>query len=130
MKLFLQIEINQWQNASYEKPLLSFASSLSKDLVTAEIDNQSDSAIVDMVIKLCNQADHIFVLVLAQPDQPLGSTLKLLHQLLRNDQRIHTVILSGNHEPSENLLRTLDQRFKKENDSEKIREWITGFALA
>jgi len=130
MKLFLHLELRPWQNSGYEKPLLSFASSLSGDVIGAEIDNQSESSIVDVVIKLCSQMNQLFILIQAQPEETIGSTLKLLNHLLRNEHQIHTIVLSGNHEQAEKLLRTLDQRFKKEEDPEKIKEWIKDFALA
>jgi hypothetical protein len=130
MKLFLQLELRKWQETGYEKPLLSFASSLSSDVIGAEIDNQTESSIVDVVIKLCNQVNQIFILIQAQPDESLGSTLKLLNHLLRNEQQIHSIVLSGEHEPAEKLLRTLNERFNKEGDPEKIKRLIKDFALA
>ncbi len=130
MKLFLHLELRKWQDTGYEKPLLSFASSLSSDVIGAEIDNQSESSIVEVVIKLCDQVDRIFILIQAQPDESIGSTLKLLNHLLRNDHQVHTVVLSGNHDKAEKLLSTLEQRFKKEDDHEKIRKLIKDFALA
>jgi len=130
MKLFLQLELRKWQDSSYKKPLLSFASSLSSDVIGAEIDHQSEGSIVEMVITLYNRVDQIFMLIQAQPDEPLGASLKLLNHMLRNDQAIHTVVLSGNHEQTERLLQSLDTRFIKESDQEKIKDWIREFALA
>jgi hypothetical protein len=130
MKLFLHLELRAWKDTGYEKPLLSFASSLSSDVIGAEIDNQSDGDIVEMVVKLCGQMDQIFILIQAHPDESIGSTLKLLNHLLRNAHQVHTIVLSGNHELAEKLLRTLDKRFKKEDDQEKIKELIKAFALA
>lgn len=130
MKLFLHLELRKWQESGYEKPLLSFASSVSSDVIGAEIDNQTESSIVDVVIKLCSQVNQIFILIQAQPDESIGSTLKLLNHLLRNEKKIHAIVLSGNHEQAEKLLRTLSDRFKKEDDPKKIKEWIKEFALA
>lgn len=130
MKLFLHLELRPWQDAGYEKPLLTFASSLSSDVIGAEIDNQSESSIVDVIIKLCDQVNKIFILIQAQPDESIGSVLKLLNHLMRNYHQIHTIVLAGNHEQAEKLLRTLEQRFKKEDDPDKIKEWIKEFALA
>jgi len=130
MKLFLHLELRPWQDTGYEKPLLSFASSLSSDVIGAEIDSQSESSIIDVVIKLCGQVNKIFILVQAQPDESIGSTLKLLNHLLRNEHQVHTIVLAGDHEQVEKLLRTLNQRFRKEKDQEKIKEWIKDFALA
>jgi len=130
MKLFLHLELRKWRESNYEKPLLSFASSLSGDVIGAEIDNQSESSIVDVIMKLCSQVNQIFILIQAQPDESIGSTLKLLNHLLRNDHQIYKVVLAGNHAQAEKLLATLQQKFRKENDDVKIKELIKEFALA
>jgi len=130
MKLFLHLELRKWHESTYEKPLLSFASSLSSDVIGAEIDNQSERSVVDVIIKLCSQVNQIFILVQAHPDESIGSTLKLLNHLLGNDHKVYKVVLAGEHGQAEKLLATLNQRFSKENDQEKIKEWIREFALA
>ncbi|MBP9927242.1 MAG: hypothetical protein KBF45_14770 [Cyclobacteriaceae bacterium] len=130
MKLFLHIELTKWQDVGYEKPLLTYASSLSGDLIGAEMDNQSDASIADLVIKLCDQMQSIFVSIQAQPTEPFGSTLKLLNNLLRTNQKIHAVVLSGDHEQAEKLFKHLQSRFRKESDAEKIKILIKEFALA
>jgi hypothetical protein len=130
LKLFLHLELRPWQESSYEKPLLSFASSLSSNLIGAEMDNQSDGSIAELVIRLTTQTEKIFVLIQAQPEETFGSTLKLLNSLLRNEHQIHSIVLSGNHEQAEKLLGTLGARFIKESDPEKVKEKIREFALA
>jgi hypothetical protein len=130
MKLFLHLELRKWQESGYEKPLLTFASSLSSDLIGAEIDNQSDASIADLVIRLCDQVQSVFILIQAQPNEPLGSALKLLNHLLRTTQKIHSVVISGNHEPAQKLMATLGERFKKEDNPEKIKILIKDFASA
>jgi hypothetical protein len=59
MRLFLQIDLSPWQNSGYQKPLLTYASDLSSDLIGAEMDNQSDASIADILVKLCDQASLI-----------------------------------------------------------------------
>ena len=130
LKLFLHLELKPWQESTYEKPLLSFASSLSGNLIGAEMDNQSDASIADLVIRLTSQTEKILVLIQAQPEEPFGSILKLLNNLLRNEHQIHSIILSGNHSQAEKLLSTLESRFIKESDPEKIKVRISEFALA
>lgn len=130
MKLFLQLDLTPWQEAGYQRPLLTYASSLSSDLIGAELDNQSEASIVDIILRLCDQAASIFIFIHAKPTESFGSTLKLLNTLLRTNQKIYTVVLSGNHEQAENLFKHLNDKFKKEDDSEKIKIWIEEFALA
>ena len=128
MKLFLQIELMPWQQAGYEKPLVNFASSLSDDLIGAELDNQSDSTIADLVIRLCDQVEAVFVLIHAQPEEPLGVTLKLIQHLLRKEERVYQIILAGNHLSLERLLLPLNEKFVKESEPEKIKPAIQLFA--
>ena len=130
MKLFLHLELRKWQESGYEKPLLTFASSLSSDLIGAEMDNQSDASIADLVIRLCDQVQSIFILIQAQPNEPLGSSLKLLNHLLRTPEKIHSLVISGNHEHAQKLMNTIGERFKKEDDPENIKTWIEEFASA
>lgn len=130
MKLFLQLELRKWQDSGYQKPLLAYASSLSSDLIGAEMDNQSDSSVVDIVSKLCDQVTSIFIFIQAEPTEPFGSTLKLLNNLLRTNQKIHTVVLSGDHEQVEKLFKHLQSRFRKESNAEKIKVLIKEFATS
>lgn len=128
MKLFLQLELIPWQKAGFEKPLVNFASGLSDDLIGAELDNQSDGSIADLVIRLCDQVESVFVLVRANPNEPLGVTLKLIQHLLRKEEKIYKVVLAGNHVSLERMLLVLNERFVRENDPEKIKPAIQAFA--
>lgn len=128
MKLFLQLELIPWHEAGYQKPLLNYASGLSDDVIGAELDNQSDGAIADLVIRLCDQAELVFVLIQTKPEESLGVTLKLIHHLLRKEEKIHKVILAGNHISLERLLNPLAEKFVKENETEKIKADIRLFA--
>jgi len=130
MKLFLHLELRKWQETSYEKPLLTYAASLSSNLIGAEMDNQSEASIADLVIRLYDQVQSVFIMIQAQPDEPLGSTLKVLNHLLRTNEKIHSVVLYGSHEQVEKLMSSLHERFKNEIDQERIKIWIKEFALA
>ncbi|HMR55880.1 MAG TPA: hypothetical protein PKC10_01090 [Cyclobacteriaceae bacterium] len=128
MKLFLQIELIPWKEAGYQKPLVTFASGLSDDVIGAELDNQSEGAMADLVIRLCDQAESVFVLIQAQPEESLGVTLKLIHHLLRKEEKIYQVILAGNHISLERLLNPLAEKFVKETETEKLKTAIRLFA--
>ena len=128
MKLFLQLELIPWHEAGYQKPLLNYASGISDDVIGAELDNQSDGAIADLVIRLCDQAELVFVLIQTKPEESLGVTLKLIHHLLRKEEKIYKVILADNHISLERLLNPLAEKFVKENETEKIKAAIRLFA--
>jgi hypothetical protein len=130
LKLFLHIDLTNWQDAGYEKPLLTYASSLSGDLIGAEMDNQSDASIADLVIRLCDQMQSIFVFIQAQPEQPLGTTLKVLNHLLRSKSKIYAVAFNGGNDPAQRLMSTLQEKFSKDDSPDKIKDRIKEFALA
>ncbi len=130
LKLFLHIELTKWQDVGYEKPLLTYASSLSGDLIGAEMDNQSDASIAELVIRLCDQMQSIFVFIQAQPQEPLGATLKVLNHLLRTKNKIYAVAFTGSNEQAERLLNTLQEKFCKEDSPDKIKDQIKEFASA
>lgn len=108
--------------------MVNFASSLSDDVIGAELDNQSDGSIADLVIRLCDQMELVFVLIHAQPEEPLGVTLKLIQHLLRKEEKIYKIVLKGNHLSLERLLNSLHEKFVKENEPEKIKSAIQSFA--
>lgn len=94
------------------------------------MDNQSDASIAELVIRLYDQVQSVFILIQAQPEEPIGPILKVLNHLLRTNEKIHSVILCGSHELVEKLMGSLRERFKNEKDQEKIKMWIKEFALA
>lgn len=130
VKLFLQIELGDWRDSTFEKPLLMYASSLSSDLIGAELDNQSETVVADLVIRLTDQVQSLFVFVQAKADQPLGSTLRLFHHLIKNEKKLNRVILSGSHDLVTKMLTPLGDRFSNDSDQEIIRSEIKRFALA
>lgn len=130
VKLFLQIELGDWRDSTFEKPLLTYASSLSSDLIGAELDNQSETAVADLVIRLTDQVQSLFVFVQAKADQPLGATLRLFHHLIKNEKKVHRIILSGSHDPVTKMLAPLGNRFSIDSDPVLIQSEIKRFALA
>jgi hypothetical protein len=130
MKLFLQLEVRNYQNSGYEKPLLTFASSLSSDVIGAEMDNQSDPTIADLIIKLVSQSNAIFVFIQTDENEPLGSILKVVNHLLKMDAQLHSIVISGKNMRVENLLSSIQEKIILEKDLQKIKEKIRAFALA
>ena len=129
MKLFIQLEIGHWQESSYDKPWLHFASSLSSDIVGTDLDNQSEAIVADLVINLIDQSDKVFLLIQAhQPHLPLGSASKVFHHSLQHRERLGRVVLSGEHEETERIASAFAVKFVKENSEEKIKALIKEFA--
>lgn len=94
------------------------------------MDNQSDAAIADLVIRLCDQMQSIFVFIQAQPEEPLGATLKVLNHLLRSKNKIYSVAVMGSNLPAERLMNTLLEKYGREDSTDKIKTRIREFALA
>ena len=129
MRLFLQLDISDWQQRGYEKPFSKYAPSLASDLMAADVDSQSESTVVDLVIRLVDQAEKVFVLIYAQPGTPLGSSSKLLNHFFSTTTKIHSIIMSGKNEMTEKMAKPFGEKFRWEDDSEKIKRLIEEFAL-
>jgi hypothetical protein len=129
VRLFLQINIVDWKEAGYSKPLLSFASSLADDIVGTDLDCQSEPYIAELVIKLIHEAEQIFVLVVAEnPVLPLGASLSVLNQLIKSKEKVHMAVIAGEHAIAQKMLTPFQENFKKQNDEALIRKLIKQFA--
>lgn len=130
MRLFLQINIsNDWKDSGYIKPYLSFASSLADDIVGTDLDSQSDAYIAELVSKLINEADKIFVFVQCDnPILPLGTALMVFNHLLKLKDKVHLALLAGENIMAEKVLGTFQDNFKKQDDEEVIKKLIKQFA--
>lgn len=130
MRLFLQINIsNDWKDSGYVKPYLSFASSLADDIVGTDLDSQSDAYIAELVQKLINEADKIFVFVQSHnPLLPLGTALGVLNHLLKLKDKVHLALLAGENIMAEKVLGAFQDNFKKQEDEELIKKLIKQFA--
>jgi hypothetical protein len=129
LRLFLQINISDWKETGYSKPLLSFASSLADDIIGTDLDCQSEPIVTELVTKLIGEAEKVFVLVVADnAELQLGSAMKVLNHLLRVKEKIHLALLSGHHETAEKMLKPLQVNFKKQDDEGLIRKLIKQFA--
>ena len=129
MRLFLQINIGNWQEQGYSRPMLNFASSLADDVVGTDVDNSSEAHVVELVKRLVSQSQQTFILVCAEgSDQPLNHVLSLFNHLFDYQDRIHLAVFSGEHTTAEKLLRTLDERFVKNNEDDLIRKMVKQFA--
>jgi hypothetical protein len=129
MRLFLQVEIGDWQESRHEKPFVHYASSLSSDIVGTDLDSQSEAVVVDLVLKLIDQSDTVFVLVISHnPEFPPGCTTKVLNYLLKRPEIAAGVVLCGDHQTVENLVHGYEEKFHKESKNERIRTLIQEFA--
>jgi hypothetical protein len=126
MKLFLQIEIGHWQGG-YNN-MLSYASSLSNDIIGTDLDSQSEPVIADLVLKLIDQAKQVFLFVQARDSNfQLGTSQRVFQYLTTVQEKIQMVVLCGDHRTVEQMLRPVGAPFVKELDPEKIRKLIQEF---
>ncbi len=128
MRLFLQVNIGDWQGQGYVKPLLSFASSLADDVIGTDVDNQSDGHVIELVKKLVAQSQQTFLYICATQEQPLNHVLSLINYIFQHKDKIHFVVFSGEHATAEKLFRALNDKFVKNAEEELIRKMIKLFA--
>src|SRR6478752_287756 len=114
MRLFLQIDISDWQQRGYDKPLSRYAPSLAADLMAADVDSQSDATVVELVTRLVDQSEKVFVLIYAEPETPLGSCSKLLTHFFKIESKLDCLVLSGKNEMVEKMVKPFGQKLKTE----------------
>jgi hypothetical protein len=130
MRLFVQVNIGHWQEELYEKPLLSFASSLSDDVLGTDVDNQSDPYIINLVKQLLDQSQRSFLFIqIANENQPLDSLLSLINHLFNLEEKIHLIVLSGKHTALERMLSSFDKKLVKNSDEDMTRKMIRQFVI-
>jgi len=130
MRLFLQIDINDWRQRSYTKPFSNYAPSLASDLMAADLDNQSEPAVTDLIFRLVNEAEQVFVLVYAEPGAALGGSLKLFQHFFSVEDKMHALVLCGKNEAAEKMLRPFQEKYKTAETDETIKKLIEEFAKA
>lgn len=128
MRLFLQINILDWKDQAYDKPLLSYASSLADDIIGTDLDSESDPYVANLVMQLATQATAIFILVVGKPSLPLGTANTLINFLLKNKEKVSNALLWGDHELAGKLLRPFGAKFQQAGSDDEIRKLIALFA--
>ena len=128
MKLFVHAEIGDWQQRGYHKPWLHFASSLSSDLVGADLDSQSEPVIADWIIKLIDQSSWVFILVEpVSAELPAGVITRVVRHALEKN-KLSKIILTAGHLQISSMSESSPGIFIREHKEEKIRELIREFA--
>ena len=128
MRLFLQIDMGDWKTRSYHNPLVAYASSRAADLMGTDIDNQSESGVIDLVLKLVEQADFVFVLVVAAPGGQPGSVEKMFSYLLQHKNKVDKLVLLGENESIKIMETGFQERFIAVTDSNEVKKMIRDFA--
>ncbi|HZX73204.1 MAG TPA: hypothetical protein VFE57_02205 [Cyclobacteriaceae bacterium] len=128
MRLFLQIDIGDWKQRNYQNPLVPYASSLAPDLMGTDIDNESESTVIDLVIKLIDQAESLFVFIVANPDTSIGSADKMLRYLLQHETKVFQLVMLGQHEAIEKSTLKFNGRFLQAENLDQVKKLIRDFA--
>jgi len=128
MRLFLQVDINDWQKRAYDQPLTRLASSLASDVVAADLDNRSEPPVVNLVLKLVDQSSSIFVLINSEPDQPIGPSVAMFNRLLTEPDKVFQVVLMGTNAMVEKLIVPLQSKVVRVSDREAAKATLLNFA--
>jgi hypothetical protein len=129
MRLFLQLEVGRWEHLGYNRPFLNLASSLATDVIGADMDNESEAYISELVLKLLHEADSTMVLIRShEPEAALGPILSVLNYLISQRDKVHQIILWGNHPLLVRMLKHLTPKFTQLATDDEIRISIARYA--
>jgi hypothetical protein len=126
MRLFLQLDTGDWRDSPYHKPLLHYASSLASDIIGAELDGESEATVADVMIRLCEDAESLFVFITAH-GTTLGSLKKVLQHLATLSPKLHRVVISGENDAVASLLAPVREKLLVTTSEEEIKNEISLF---
>lgn len=124
MKLFIHLEVGDWRKRGYDRSWLHYASSQSSDILGADLDNQSEQHIADLVVRLIGQSEAVFVLMEVHEQAPLGS-IPLVLGALQQSKKLSSFVISGQSTTPADLE---EIGVIYETDENKIKERISDFA--
>jgi|GEM_PF-833789 len=128
MRLFLQIDAGDWKRRGYDNILVPYASSLADDLMGTDIDNESESTVIDLVIRLIEQAESTFVFISVMSEAGLGSADKVMRFLFQNKSKTNYIIILGEHEIIEKSILNFGGQFLQAKNHEEVKNLIHNFA--
>ena len=129
MKLFLQVEFNRSHHEGLGNLMLKYASSQADDIMGTDLNSHTEPAIADMVVRMIQQAESVFLLVHAtDPNLSPGVASRVFEALKPPASKVQYAVLCGDHRTSESFLTNFDERFVKEHDPAKIKAMIRAFS--
>jgi hypothetical protein len=129
MNLFLYIQVtNHPEETKFDNPIITYLEKQSNHLFIYDLDNHSDSFIINNANKLITDSEKTIVYIDAMPEGNFKNLMPLLTNSLDNPDRLQ-FILQGNNTRLEKMLSILTYIKIQENTpiSESIEAIIKQF---
>lgn len=130
MNLFLYIQItNKPEEVKFSNNFLSIIKEQETDFATFDLDNHSESLIINHAIRLLSESTNALIFIEAMPDSKFGNVLSLLNIVLDNPEGIE-VIIKGENPKVEKMMSILPQIkvHKTIHEVQTVREILSKFS--
>ena len=130
MNLFLYIQItNKPEEVKFSNNFLSIIKEQETDFATFDLDNHSESLIINHAIRLLSESKNALIFIEAMPDSKFGNLLSLLNIVLDNPEGIE-VIIKGENPKIEKMMSILPQIKvqKTTHEVQTVREILSKFS--
>jgi hypothetical protein len=107
MNLFLYIQVTNYpEEIKFDNPVITYLKKQNNDLFIYDLDNHSDSFIINNANKLITDSEKTIVYINATPEGNFKNLMPLLTNSLDNPDHLQ-FILQGNHARLEKMLSIL-----------------------
>jgi hypothetical protein len=130
MNLFLHIQItNNPEEVTFSNNFLPIIKEQETIFTTFDLDNHSDSLIINYAIRLLTESNHTLVFIETMPDSKFSNLLSLMTYILDNPDEIE-IIIKGENKKVEKMLSILPQIKIQENTYgiKTVREILSKFS--
>ncbi len=118
MNLFLYIQItNHPEEVKFSNHFLPIIKEQTTTFTTFDLDNHSDSTIINYATRLLTEANHTLIFIETMPDSRFSNLLSLLTYIFDNPDGIE-IIVKGENKKVEKMLSILPQTKIQENTYE------------
>ena len=104
------------------------AKTMDANMITADAGPECEANTLALISRLVEEAENIGLIVIAEQTSELGACSGLLHQLLKEHEKVQFVLLNGEHTIAQKMLMILKARTHENLSNADQEKLITDFA--
>jgi hypothetical protein len=128
MSAIINIELTEIPGFAYEKPILSWAKSEFKDILTFDIDNHSDTTLFKYAATLIEQEEKVIIYIDGKNEATSGKLLGLAETIIKNKEKC-LVIMNGESKVLQKIFSLLKGNFGENLNESAIRKVISDLLI-
>jgi hypothetical protein len=124
----INIEITETPDFAYEKPVLAWAKSEFKDIITFDLDNHSDATLFKYAATLIEKEEKIIIYIDVKNEAGSGKFLGLAETIIKQKEKC-LVIMKGESKVLKKMFSLLKENFRQSLDESEISKLISDWII-